>query len=72
MSIMKHVFFVLLDELQRQHGLTNTKHVSAKEQLAIFLHVCRTGLSIAHLKTRFQCSGDTISKSKHFLFREMI
>ena len=62
MGINKHVFLALLNELQQRCGLKNTKYVSAEEQLAIFLHMCRTGLSVAHFKIRFQCSGDTISK----------
>jgi hypothetical protein len=44
----------------RTAGLCNTKHVTAEEQLAIFLYLCTTG---ATNQERFQRSPDTISKS---------
>jgi len=45
LSIHKHVFQALLSVLQINADLCNTRHVSAKEQLAIFLHYVRRGLS---------------------------
>ena len=50
----KHVFLKLLDELKVRAGLAPTRWVSPEEQLAIFLYTCKTGLSTAHLKERFQ------------------
>ena len=57
-----HVFHQLSNELQTHCGLSNSKYVTADEQLAIYLHLARTGLSSWMLQERFQCSGDTISK----------
>jgi hypothetical protein len=62
MGMAHHVFHQLSNELQTYCGLSNTKYVSANEQLAIFLHLARTGLSSRMLQERFQRSGDTISK----------
>ena len=39
------VFEKLLDELKREACLQHSRHLSAKEQLAIFLYICTTGLS---------------------------
>ena len=56
-----HVFLALLAEL-RLCGLKDSKHVSVREKVAIFLYTCVTGLSIRHVGERFQRSNDTISK----------
>ncbi|KAI0748840.1 hypothetical protein C8Q74DRAFT_1171674, partial [Fomes fomentarius] len=37
LSVHKHVFQVLIQELQEYAGFAPTKHVSMEEQLAIFL-----------------------------------
>ena len=58
----KFVFRRLLTTLERDAGLHGTRHVSAGEQTAIFLHYVRRGLSNRALQERFQCSGDTIMK----------
>jgi hypothetical protein len=60
-GMRKHVFRRLLKELQLYHGLQDSKYVRAEEQLAIFLHLARTGLSSRMLQERFQRSADTIS-----------
>lgn len=60
-GMRKHVFRLLLNELQLYHGLQDSKYVCAEEQLAIFLHLARTGLSSRMLQERFQQSADTIS-----------
>lgn len=52
----------LLRELQRRCGLRPTRHVSTREQLAIFLRIARTGQGNLEMQERFQRSGDTISK----------
>jgi hypothetical protein len=57
----KHVFRRLLKELQDKAGLSDTKHVSAVEQLGIFLYAIITGLSIRKLENRFQRSKETIT-----------
>ena len=61
LGVPRHVFEKLLDELQSAHGLADGKYITAKEQLAIFLHLARTGASSRMLQERFQRSGSTIS-----------
>ena len=69
LGMHKHVFNRLLAVLGRDAGLHGTRRVSAKEQLAIFLHYVHRGLSNRALQERFQRSADTISKyvSLHLL-----
>ena len=43
LGVCKHVFRVLMCELHKYSGLRSIKHVSAEEQLAIFLHLAWTG-----------------------------
>ena len=61
MGMNKHVFQALLHELIRR-GLHDTRHVSAEEQLAIFLYLAVTGLPQRHLEERFQRSPSTLTK----------
>lgn len=62
LGMQKFVFRRLLTMLETNAGLQGTRHVSAAEQAAIFLHyVCR-GLSNRALQERFQRSGDTIMR----------
>ncbi|KAG1728876.1 uncharacterized protein EDB91DRAFT_1060304 [Suillus paluster] len=49
MGMNKHVFQALLHELIK-HGLHDTRHVSAEEQLGIFLYLAVTGLPQRHLE----------------------
>jgi hypothetical protein len=56
------VFIRLLAELGQRSYLCPTRWITPEEQLAIFLYTCMTGLSMAHMKERFQRSKDTISK----------
>ncbi|KAI0246224.1 hypothetical protein BJV78DRAFT_1135690 [Lactifluus subvellereus] len=55
------VFQQLVLELQ-EIGLGLSRHVSLKEQVAIFLYASVTGLSIQHLGEHFQHSNEMISK----------
>ena len=48
------VFEKLLDELKREVSLQHSRHLSAKEQLAIFLYICITGLSNHKAQDRIQ------------------
>jgi hypothetical protein len=57
-----HVYLALVAEL-RTHGLSDSRYVSLREKLAIFLYTCVTGLSIRHVGERFQRSNETISMS---------
>jgi hypothetical protein len=62
MGMRDIVFQQLLELLEREGGLRDTRYVTAREQLAIFLHYARRGLSNRALQERFQRSADTISK----------
>lgn len=56
-----HVFEALAEEL-RNNGLSDTRHITLEEHVAIFLYTCVTGLSIRHVGERFQHANATISK----------
>lgn len=58
----KHVFRKLVRELTLYGGLKNSKHVCAEEQVAIFLHMCKSGKTIRKVWEQFQHSPDTTSK----------
>lgn len=62
LGMQKFVFRRLLAVLEQNGQLSETRHVSTSEQLAIFLHYVRRGLSNRALQERFQRSGDTIAK----------
>jgi hypothetical protein len=62
LGMNKFVFHRLITILEADSGLHATRHISAAEQLAIFLHYVRRGLSNRALQERFQHSGDTIMK----------
>jgi len=59
---VQHNIFHALVNTMRDMGLTNSRHVSLEEQLAIFLYVSVTGLSVQHLGEHFQRSNGTISR----------
>jgi hypothetical protein len=61
LGVSHEVFANLIDELQ-QMGYGNSKYVSLEEQLAIFLYMSVTGLTIRHVGERFQRSNETISR----------
>src|SRR6266540_7241390 len=50
-----HVFLALVPELHL-HGLKDSRYVTLKEKVAIFLYACVTGLSVEHVGERFQQS----------------
>lgn len=58
----RFTFRKLLHELQVRCNLQATKYVKPEEQLAIFLHIARTGLGNQEMQECFQRSGETISK----------
>jgi hypothetical protein len=62
LGLNKHVFRHLIMVLERDAGLCTTWQVLAEEQLAIFLHYARCGLSNRALQECFQRSADTITK----------
>ena len=61
LGVQKEIFEALICTL-RAIGTTDSKHVSLEEQLAIFLYMYMTGLTICHTGEQFQCSNNTISK----------
>lgn len=62
LGMSKHVFRKLVQELELHAGLKHSKHIRAEEQVAIFLHLSKTGCTIRNLRERFQHSPDTLSK----------
>jgi hypothetical protein len=61
LGVHKEVFHALVEEL-RSMGHGDTRNVTLQEQLAIFLYMSVTGLSIRHTGERFQHANGTISK----------
>ena len=61
LGLHRHVFQALVRELKMYAGLKDTKHVSAEEQLAIFLRLARTGLGQREARECFQRSPETVS-----------
>ncbi len=61
LGVHKHVFDALLFELFSL-GHKDARNVTLQEQLAIFLYMCVTGLTIRHTGERFQRSNGTISR----------
>jgi hypothetical protein len=61
LGVSLEVFSNLVQEL-RDIGYQNSRNVSLEEQLAIFLYMCVTGLTIRHVGERFQRSNETISR----------
>ena len=61
LGVHSHVFLELIKELHRL-GHSRSKYVSLEEQLAIYLYICVTGVTIRHAGERFQRSNKTISR----------
>jgi hypothetical protein len=63
LGVRLHVFLVLEHDLRTMCGVEDSRNgVTVKEQLAIFLYMSVTGLSIRHVGERFQRSNETISR----------
>lgn len=62
LGVRKHVFDTLLDKLGHIGHMESQQGVTLEEQLAIFLYMVMTGLSVWHIGERFQCSNETISR----------
>ena len=62
LRVRKETFLQLLIKLC-QAGHCDSKRVTLEEQLAIFLYMCVTGLTMCHVGKHFQvqCSSSTIS-----------
>jgi hypothetical protein len=61
LGVHKEVFHALIGEL-RSMSHSDLRYVTLNEQLAIFLYMSVTGLSICHVGERFQHANRTISK----------
>jgi hypothetical protein len=61
LGVQHHVFLELIQEL-RQLGHDRSRYVSLEEQLAIFLYISVTGMTVRHAGERFQRSNETISR----------
>lgn len=61
-GISQNVFNRILHVLKNKAGLKDSKHLSAEEQLGIFLYITTTGLSIQKAQEQIQRSVDTIHK----------
>ena len=61
LGLHRHVVLELIQELQRL-GHNRLKYVSLEEQLAIFLYISVTGVTVRHAGERFQRSNETISR----------
>ena len=66
LAMPKHVYWKLVKELQLYAGLNHSKHVLLEEQVALFLHFCKTGGTVRDLRECFQHSPSTISKYELF------
>ena len=62
LGMPKHVFHKLVHELELHAGLKHSKHICVEEQVAVFLHLCKTGCTMRDLREHFQHSPDTLSK----------
>jgi hypothetical protein len=62
LTMPKHVYWKLVKELQFYAGLTHSKYVLLEEQVAMFLHFCKTGGTVWDLQEYFRHSPSTISK----------
>ena len=62
LGVRLHIFLALVFTLRTKCGLTDSKYIQLEEQVAIFLYMSVTGLSIRHVGERFQRSNETISK----------
>ena len=59
---MHHAAFLELISTLQNLGHSDSRFITLKEQLSIFLYTCVTGLTLRHVGERFQRSNETISK----------
>lgn len=68
----REVFLKLVEALRQKCGLSHSRHLTAQEQVAIFLRIAKTGLGNREHQERFQRSGDTISIYFHRILDMLI
>ncbi|ESK82974.1 nuclease harbi1-like [Moniliophthora roreri MCA 2997] len=61
LGVRLHVFITLVITLCSMSYADSQKGVTVEEQLAIFLYMCVTGLSVRHVGERFQWANGTIT-----------
>jgi hypothetical protein len=63
LGVRLHVFLTFVHELRVLCELGDSRRgVMLKEQAAIFLYMCVTGLSVRHVGERFQRSNETVTR----------
>ncbi|ESK85582.1 hypothetical protein Moror_10032 [Moniliophthora roreri MCA 2997] len=67
LGVRLHVYIALVITLRSIGYVNSKKGVTVEEQIAIFLYMCITGLSVCHVGECFQRSNETIA----YYFREM-
>ncbi|KAL4567057.1 hypothetical protein LXL04_022628 [Taraxacum kok-saghyz] len=55
----------LCNDLEVHYGLTQSRRISVKEKVALFLYTLALGLSNRDVGERFQRSGETVSRAFH-------
>ncbi|KAF5376797.1 hypothetical protein D9757_009487 [Collybiopsis confluens] len=60
LGVHLHVYIALVEQL-RLLGMADSRYVKLEEQVAIFLYMSVTGLSLRHVAERFQRANDTVS-----------
>ena len=70
LGVHRHTFLVLIGVLQ-ELGYSHSKHITLEEQLAIFLYMSVTGLTIQHVGKCLQWSNKTISHYFHHILSTM-
>ena len=71
LGVSREVFLEMITILCN-FGYDSSKSVQIEEQLAIFLYMSVTGLTIRHTGERFQRSNETISKYFHQIDRKSV
>jgi hypothetical protein len=52
-GMLKHVFHKLVHKLESHAGLKHSKHICVEEQVAVFLHLYKTGCTMRDLHEHF-------------------
>ncbi|TXG47151.1 hypothetical protein EZV62_026445 [Acer yangbiense] len=58
----KHVFVMLLNELENIYKLKGSRNISSAEILGMFLYILGQGIGNRNAQERFQRSGETVSR----------
>ena len=62
LGVFRDTFLLILHDLETLGKLRATRYISTRNQLGIFLYICREGLGLRHASEAFQRSNDTVSK----------